>query len=73
MFLTTNRVKDFDDAVQSRISVALCYPPLRRDTRRKVWENFLEKIADTKIGAEYTSKDIDRLAERQLNGRQVYW
>jgi hypothetical protein len=36
MFLTTNRVKDFDDAIQSRISVALHYAPLGIDTRQTI-------------------------------------
>lgn len=36
MILTTNRVKDIDNAIQSRISVALHYRPLRLDTRKMV-------------------------------------
>lgn len=36
-----NRVKDIDDAIQSRISVALHYEPLGLDTRKTLWESFL--------------------------------
>jgi len=36
MILTINRVKDIDDAIQSRISVALHYGPLRLNTRKTI-------------------------------------
>lgn len=71
MFLTTNRVQDFDDAIQSRISVALRYTPLGFDTRKTIWENFLKKAATAKGRAIYTSGDLDRLTKRKVNGRQV--
>jgi hypothetical protein len=60
MILTTKRMRDFDDAIQCRISVALCYPPLGPDKRRMVWESFLKMAASTKTGA-----------EKEVNGRQV--
>ncbi len=43
MILTTNRVRDFDDAVQSRINVGIAYGNLDLDTRKAVWEKFLTK------------------------------
>ncbi len=39
LFLTTNRVKTFDEAFHSRISVALKYRDLDTPTRVKVWNN----------------------------------
>ena len=71
MVLTTNRVKDIDDAIQSRISVALHYGPLGLATRKTIWESFLKKVATTKGGAEYTTADLDWLSEKEVNGRQV--
>ncbi|KAI9715641.1 MAG: hypothetical protein M1812_005793 [Candelaria pacifica] len=71
MILTTNRVKDIDDAVQSRISVALHYGPLGLDTRKTIWESFLKKAATAKAGAKYTSVDLDWLAKKEVNGRQI--
>ncbi|KAI9653671.1 MAG: hypothetical protein M1831_005699 [Alyxoria varia] len=41
MFLTTNRVRDFDPAFQSRIHISLEYPDLNADSRRSVWASFL--------------------------------
>lgn len=71
IILTTNRVRDFDDAIQSRISVALHYRPLGFNTRKTIWESFLKKAATTKGRAKYTSDDIDWLFRKEVNGRQV--
>lgn len=43
MFLTTNRVRTFDAAFQSRIHISLEYPELDAKSRKKVWRNFLEQ------------------------------
>ena len=72
MVLTTNRVKDIDDAIKSRISVALYYGPLGLDTRKTIWESFLKKAAAAAKGrAEYTAADLDWLSKKEVNGRQV--
>ncbi|KAL9629437.1 MAG: hypothetical protein Q9164_006881 [Protoblastenia rupestris] len=71
MIPTTNRVKDIDDAIQSRISVALHYGPLGLDTRKTIWESFLKKAAIAKGRAEYRPADLDWLSKKELNGRQV--
>ena len=41
LFLTTNRVKSFDEAFLSRFSVAIRYPDLDQARRKKVWIKFL--------------------------------
>lgn len=71
MVLTTNRVKDIDDAIQSRISVALQYGSLGLATRKTIWESFLKKVATASGPAEYTTADLDWLSEKEVNGRQV--
>lgn len=68
MFLTTNRVKNFDRAFHSRISLALHYGEMTDDTRRKVWENLLS-AANIKIGK--GGINIDKLVQMPLNGRQI--
>lgn len=73
MILTTNRVKDINDTIQSRISVALHYRPLGFDTRKTIWESFLKKATIAKGRAEYTSVDLDWLSKKEVNGRQVYY
>lgn len=71
MILTTNRVKDIDNAIQSRISVALHYGPLGLDTSKTIWESFLKKATTVKGQAKYTRVDLDWLSEKEVNGRQV--
>jgi DNA replicative helicase MCM subunit Mcm2 (Cdc46/Mcm family) len=64
--LTTNRVKSFDPAFHSRISIALKYRDLTEDAREQIWKNFLEL-------AKISSPDIDakELAKYDINGRQI--
>ncbi|KAI4131516.1 MAG: hypothetical protein LQ341_006356 [Variospora aurantia] len=71
MFLTTNRVRDFDDAIQSRITLAVRYEPLRLATRKQVWASFLKKAVTANGAAKYNPEDLDELARKDLNGRQL--
>lgn len=73
LFLTTNRVETFDDAFQSRIHVALRYGELDFNAKKSVWKMFIDKIKavpDAKVG-KFDEHDLDRLARRSLNGRQI--
>jgi DNA replication protein DnaC len=80
IFLTTNRIATLDDAVRSRVSVAIEYPDLNRQTRKDVWRKVLEKsgIEITEIkrtSAEQENKntisefEIGQLSNVKLNGR----
>ena len=71
MFLTTNRVRDFDDAIQSRITLALRYEPLSLATRKQIWVSFLKKAVTVNGAAKVDQKGLDRLAGKHINGRQV--
>ncbi|KAK3368858.1 hypothetical protein B0T24DRAFT_533110, partial [Lasiosphaeria ovina] len=46
LFLTTNRVGDFDEAFTSRIHVSLYYPQLDRDATLTIWRNNIEKVKE---------------------------
>eukprot|EP01114_Cavostelium_apophysatum_P015219 TRINITY_DN4103_c0_g1_i2.p1 TRINITY_DN4103_c0_g1~~TRINITY_DN4103_c0_g1_i2.p1 ORF type:complete len:396 (+),score=155.16 TRINITY_DN4103_c0_g1_i2:846-2033(+) len=67
LFLTTNRVKCFDEAFNSRISVALKYEQLDEAARSKVWHNFLVL---TEVEGDVQSL-ANKLAKFELNGRQI--
>ncbi|CAB4435249.1 unnamed protein product [Rhizophagus irregularis] len=67
LFLTTNRVKCFDAAFQSRISIALKYDELDSDAREKIWRTFLDRVE----GKGRSKVNIDNLKERPLNGREI--
>ena len=67
LFLTTNRVAQFDEAILSRIHLLLRYEDLTRVARRQVWRNFLSRVATSSL----IEKELEELAISPLNGRQV--
>ena len=64
MFLTTNRVADFDPAFHSRISIAMHYGSLDQTAREKIWLNLLQAAGIQGI-------DGHALSLYNLNGRQI--
>jgi len=64
LFLTTNRVKCFDPAFHSRISVALMYQGLDKAAREQIWKNLLE-------AANIEGMVPSQLSDFPLNGRQI--
>jgi AAA+ superfamily predicted ATPase len=68
MFLTTNRVETFDPAFQSRIHISLNYQELSIDSRKTVWENFLNTSTQDHT---ITKVQLDELARMNMNGRQI--
>ncbi|EIM79456.1 P-loop containing nucleoside triphosphate hydrolase protein [Stereum hirsutum FP-91666 SS1] len=78
LFLTTNRIKAFDDAFLSRFSIAVKYPELDKPARLAVWKRFLamagQKIHEGPAPAgalAIEEKDLDALSEKPFNGRTV--
>ncbi|KAH0611205.1 uncharacterized protein H6S33_011632 [Morchella sextelata] len=77
LFLTTNRVETFDEAFQSRIHIALRYNDLDKKAKRVIWKTFLEMVAKGECLPGDTPRQIvskeelEGLARRQLNGRQI--
>jgi SpoVK/Ycf46/Vps4 family AAA+-type ATPase len=70
LFLTTNRVSQFDEAILSRIHLMLRYDNLIQAARIHVW-NFLSRATTSSGDADITDKDLEELAIYKLNGRQV--
>ncbi|KAF5368050.1 hypothetical protein D9758_004441 [Tetrapyrgos nigripes] len=80
LFLTTNRVKAFDEAFLSRIHVALHFHELPFQSKIEVWTAFLRKIGALASGSIedsfshsgcITPDQIRTLAQRNVNGRQI--
>lgn len=71
LFLTTNRVKTIDEAIASRIHLPIRYAELDQSARKEVWKSFLTSGNATKRAAALPPKDFDRLATKELNGREV--
>ncbi|KAL1948228.1 hypothetical protein VTO73DRAFT_12303 [Trametes versicolor] len=71
LFLTTNRVRVFDEAFQSRIHVSLRYQDLSPDAKRHIWLAFLKKVnGDVPYGG-ITQEQLRSLGEKKVNGRQI--
>lgn len=75
MILTSNRVGTFDEAFQSRIRVALRYEPLTAQSRRQIWRNFFNMLADdddeVRVDIPGLDRRLDELAAHRMNGRQI--
>ncbi|CAD6593389.1 MAG: hypothetical protein ASARMPREDX12_007125 [Alectoria sarmentosa] len=73
LILTSNRVGTFDEAFKSRIQVALHYEALKRSSRRKIWQNFLDMMREDKENVIFDElRDrLDELADLDMNGRQI--
>lgn len=71
IILPTNRVRDIDDSVASRIHQPLRYKPVGYAVREGIWEGFLTK-ANTSAGLPIIHMgDLVLLARKDLYGRQV--
>jgi len=68
MFLTTNCVNEFNDAIQSRIYIAILYNALTTETQMELWESFLKKAVTIEGETRYSPNKLKRLAEKKLNG-----
>ncbi|KAL7924422.1 hypothetical protein ACQKWADRAFT_286697 [Trichoderma austrokoningii] len=83
LFLTTNRIGDFDEAFASRIHVSLYYPPLDLKSTRKIFklnlrlikERFQEKNRSITINKKeilnYASDYWAKNEKMRWNGRQI--
>lgn len=72
LLLTTNRLDSFDPAFQSRIHFSFEYADLDAQARRSIWQKFVEKAkATTSVEILLQEDDITKLAELDLNGRQI--
>jgi AAA+ superfamily predicted ATPase len=68
LFLTTNRIKTFDDAFHSRIHITLGYSNHDLASREQIWRNFGTHMVE---GMNIKDEDYIELATWELNGRQV--
>ena len=71
MFLTTNRVSQFDQAILSRIHFMLRYESLNENARKKIWGQFLARATTHYGDADVKDDELKHLVSGKLNGRQV--
>lgn len=70
VFLTTNRIQVFDEAMKSRVHLALGYKPPGSDTRRLLWLKNLEIATKGELDSEM-SDAVDSFVLMKLNGREI--
>lgn len=68
MFLTSNRINDFDTAFESRIHLTIHYPALDVQSRLHVWKTF-SQMGD--LENRLSDKDLETLTKIEVNGRQI--
>ncbi|KAL4807016.1 P-loop containing nucleoside triphosphate hydrolase protein [Aspergillus unguis] len=81
LFLTTNRVGNFDEAFMSRIHVQIGYDPLDEASRQQIWDNHFKKISRNhethglEIRVSYDVKEFVRKSQDlkvlKWNGREI--
>ncbi|KAH7396153.1 hypothetical protein BKA66DRAFT_566658 [Pyrenochaeta sp. MPI-SDFR-AT-0127] len=80
LFLTTNRVGQFDEAFMSRIHLSIGYKKLDSDARGQIWDNLFRKLREDHehggpaIDYEYDSKQYVKTSEvmaLEWNGREI--
>ncbi|OJD25638.1 hypothetical protein ACJ73_02991 [Blastomyces percursus] len=71
LFLITNRVDEFDDAVLSRMHYKLKYEDLSRESRREIWRNFLSKAHTHKGSAQVSDDELYKLEGLDLGARDI--
>jgi hypothetical protein len=81
LFLTTNRVGQFDEAFMSRIHVSIAYDPLNDAARKEIWSGLYRKLEeDHKRGGDlimvspYAQQYIETnevVKELKWNGREI--
>ena len=72
LFLTTNRIKTFDIAVQSRVSLAVHYVDMSEKQQKRVFNVFLDMIDERQI--KNKPKIVDWVKEdfsEKFNGREI--
>jgi hypothetical protein len=70
MFLTTNRVSQFDEVILSMIHLMLRYVDLGQEARTTIWKHFPHRARTFKGATEIKAEELRRLVAGKFNGRQ---
>jgi SpoVK/Ycf46/Vps4 family AAA+-type ATPase len=77
MFLTTNRIGTFDEAILSRVHVILHFPDLTDTERKEIWDTSFRKLADERpsIKIDFSLNDLvyrdPAIKALNWNGREI--
>ena len=78
LILTTNRIRTFDIAVQSRVSFAITYKNLDDKQKKNIYKNFIEQLNDDNCQNKHQllrwldeEDNVEAPPFKRLNGRQI--
>jgi hypothetical protein len=71
MFLTTNRVSQFDEVILTKIHLMLRYDDLNQAARTTIQGHFLDRARTFKGSAEIKPEELSRSVTVKFNGRRV--
>ncbi|KAL2377209.1 hypothetical protein RJZ90_006929 [Blastomyces dermatitidis] len=71
LFLTTNRIDEFDNAILSRIHYKLKYEDLSWEFWRDVWRSFLSKSHTHQGSAQVSNDELHKLEGLDLSARDI--
>jgi SpoVK/Ycf46/Vps4 family AAA+-type ATPase len=71
--LTSSHLDGLDEALVSRIQVVLQCKDLDHSSRKKIWQNFVDKFEEDEGSANFEEirSHLEDLAEKDLNGHQI--
>ena len=69
--LTTNRIKTFDVAIQSRVHLAVRYQDLSAEDRRQIFKSFYNQLTTANCDELTAIKEYINEFDEELNGRQI--
>ncbi|KAG4433617.1 hypothetical protein IFR05_010893 [Cadophora sp. M221] len=70
IFLTSNRVSVFDQAIKSRIHLALQYTSPGKEVRRMLWEKHLANVPADEIDLSL-AEALSAVEDTEMNGREI--
>ncbi|KAK1839779.1 ATPase [Colletotrichum chrysophilum] len=77
LILTTNRITQFDIAVQSRVNLGIKYDDLQRDQKQEIFDNFIGQLKPDQVKDKemirrwFKDEEEARDWTEGLNGRQI--
>jgi AAA+ superfamily predicted ATPase len=70
IFLTSNRVSVFDQAIKSRIHLALQYQSPGKSVRHTLWQKHLAKVPAEEIDMDIQAA-LEAVQDTEMNGREI--
>ncbi|KAK5558784.1 hypothetical protein LTR46_002973 [Exophiala xenobiotica] len=74
LILTSSRVGTFDEAFKSRVQLSLHYEKVKGPQRRKIWQNFINRVREidsANVDADEILDNIEELSGHPMNGREI--